>query len=424
MQEQQAILIHYGELGLKGKNQPQFRRQLRENISAKLKSLGLNWPVREARGLLSVFAPPDAGEQVNLALLGLQEVFGIAWLTSAIRLPHPPFTLQNESAHLEQIEKHVLRIADARFTPNKTFAVRVKRADKTLSFTSTQLDAKIGQAIRDKTNWKAVNLREPDFVFEVEIRNDATFVFSERCKGAGGLPLGTAGRVLTLLSGGIDSPVAAYLIAKRGCRVDFIHFTASSISEEEARQEKIFRLAQQLNKFTLGSRLFLVPYTFFDFALLREPVENDLILFRRFMARVAEKLARRIKAHALVTGDNLSQVASQTLSNLVATSPAIQMPILRPVLTHDKEEIIALAQKIGTYELSIEPYKDCCALISRNPRTTSKHWQLAETERRVLTDYDELIEKTLAETICLEAGPFRQQTTRLKPFVPAGQRDS
>jgi thiamine biosynthesis protein ThiI len=350
-----------------------------------------------------VFAPADEEKAVDAALQGLREVFGIAWLTSAIRLPHTPFTVQTEGEHLAELEKHLLEIAGARFVPNKTFAIRTKRADKAISLTSMQLDSRFGQMIRDKTNWKTVNLRAPDFTFEVEIRGEASFVFADRSRGASGLPVGTSGRVLTLLSGGIDSPVAAYLIARRGCRVDFIHFTASSISEEEARQDKIFRLAQQLSKYTVGSRLFLVPYTFFDFALLREKVEYDLVLFRRFMARVAEKLARRLRAQALVTGDNLSQVASQTLSNLVATSPATMMPILRPVLSHDKVEIIALAQQIGTYELSIEPYKDCCALITKHPRTASKHYELAEIEKRIFPDYDKLIDQTLDEAVCLEA---------------------
>lgn len=410
---QRAILIHYGELGLKGKNQPQFRRQLRDNMAAKLKSIGINWPVREARGLLSIFAPADAHiSTVDDAIKNLRDVFGVAWMTSTVRFPHPPFTPTNEGVHLDAIEKQLVEIAGPRFVPDKTFAVRVKRADKAVSLTSVQLDSRFGKAIREKTSWKNVQLKNPDFTFEVEVRSDASFVFADRHKGAGGLPVGTSGRVLTLLSGGIDSPVAAYLMAKRGCRVDFIHFTASSISEADARKEKIFRLAQQLSKYTINSRLYLVPYTFFDFAMLREKLEYDLVLFRRFMARVAEQLARRLKALALVTGDNLSQVASQTLSNLAATSPATIMPILRPVLTHDKEEIISLAQQIGTYELSIEPYKDCCALITKNPRTASKHYELAEIEKRVLPDYEQLIEQTLAEAICLEV-KTGQSTTGL-----------
>lgn len=400
---QHSILIHYGELGLKGKNQPQFRRQLRENIAIKLKSVGLKWPVQDKRGAFYVNAPAEADAgAVERAAESLREVFGIAWLTPAVRLLHEPFTPETEPAHLAEIERHVLHMAEAEFAPNKSFAVQTRRADKLLSLTSIQVDFRLGALIRQNTKWEKVDLRNPDAVFHVEIREEASYVFSRRIKGAGGLPVGTAGRVLTLLSGGIDSPVAAYLMAKRGCRVDFIHFTASSISEEEARQEKIFRLAQQLSKFTVKSRLYFVPYTFFDFAMLREKMEYDLVLFRRFMARAAQRLARKTKCLVLVTGDNLSQVASQTLSNLAATSPATEMPILRPVLTYDKDEIIAVAKNIGTYEISNEPYKDCCALIAQNPKTVSKHRELSEIEQRVLPDYDQLIDQTLGESICLE----------------------
>jgi thiamine biosynthesis protein ThiI len=217
------------------------------------------------------------------------------------------------------------------------------------------------------------------------------------------LPVSSAGRVLTLLSGGIDPPVAAWLMAKRGCRVDLIHFTAASLQLEEAQDYKVTLLARILNRYTLHSRLFLVPYTYFDLALMRTKVDYELVLFRRFMARVAEKLADRLKAQALVTGDNLSQVASQTLSNLASTSQAIAMPILRPLIGFDKEEIMSLARRIGTYDLSIEPYKDCCAIIARHPRTRSRHDRLAAIEARAFPDYDKLIEQTLADAVCVEA---------------------
>jgi len=185
--------------------------------------------------------------------------------------------------------------------------------------------------------------------------------------------------------------------------VDFIHFTAWSMQLEEAVEYKVKRLADTLNAYTLHSRLFLVPYTYFDLAIMRAKVEFELILFRRFMARVAEKLARRIKAQALVTGDNLSQVASQTLSNLVSTSRAVSMPILRPLISFDKEEIMNLARTIGTYDLSIEPYKDCCAIIARHPRTRSRHDRLTAIEARAFPNYDEIVDQTLGDAICLEA---------------------
>jgi thiamine biosynthesis protein ThiI len=196
--------------------------------------------------------------------------------------------------------------------------------------------------------------------------------------------------------------VAAYLMARRGCRVDFIHFTAAAPHQEE--QQKVWRLATQLSRYTIGSRLFVVPYVHFDLALMREKVEYELILFRRFMVRVAQVLAGRLRARALVSGDTLSQVASQTISNLVSTSRAAELPIFRPLIAYDKEETIALAQKIGTYELSIEPYKDCCALISGHPKTRSRHERLLVLEKRAFPDYDGLVERTLADAVCLEIG--------------------
>jgi thiamine biosynthesis protein ThiI len=223
--------------------------------------------------------------------------------------------------------------------------------------------------------------------------------------------------VLALLSGGIDSPVAAWLMAKRGCRVDFIHFTAVAMQPEEAQPYKVCRLAQRLSDYTLGSRLFLVPYTHFDLALMREPVDYNLVLFRRFMARVAEQLARRLNAQALATGDNLGQVASQTLSNLVSASRAVELPIFRPLLGYDKDEIMALAQQIGTYEMSIEPYKDCCALIAQHPRTRSQHERLAALEARVFPDYQKLIDQTLAEAVCLRTEDLAQALSEVKSGI-------
>ncbi len=405
-EQQHAILIHYNEIGLKGRNQPQFRRHLRQNIRLRLDSVGLDWPVKETPGYFTVAVPAAAtAPSLELALQTLREVFGIAWIAPVQRLPHRGFSAQSEAEDQARLRERVLAIAAAQYTPGKTFCVRVKRAEKTLPFSSVELEARLGEVILENTKWDKVSLKQPDVTFQMEIRRDATYLFSEKLKGPGGLPVGTAGRVLVLLSGGIDSPVAAWLMAKRGCRVDFIHFTATSMQQDEARNYKVWRLARHLSRYTLGSRLFLVPYTNFDIALTRAPhrVDFDLVLFRRFMARVAEQLAHRLKAQALVSGDNLSQVASQTLANLVSTSRAAEMPILRPLVAFNKEEIIALAEQIGTYQESIAAYKDCCALISHHPKTRSQHGKLTELEQRLFPDYPKLIEQTLAEALCLEA---------------------
>jgi tRNA uracil 4-sulfurtransferase len=405
LEHKKAILIHYSEIALKGRNQPLFRRQLRANIRQKLRSLSLAWTLQEKPSFLSVAVPADAtADQIGLCVKGLREVFGIAWLAVTEPLPHGRFTFDSRDEDLAALERRLIVLAKDEFVPNKTFCVRVKRAEKAVPFTSIELENRFGRLIIDNTDWKKVNLTKPDALFQVEIRPEGSFLFSNKVKGPAGLPAGTAGRVLTLLSGGIDSPVAAYLMAKRGCRVEFLHFTATSMQQDEAREYKVWRLARELSRYTLRSRLFLVPYTQFDIAVVAsgQYIEYDLVLFRRFMARVAEALATKLRAQAIITGDNLAQVASQTLPNIVTTSQAVQMPILRPLIAFNKEEIINLAMQIGTYEESIKPYKDCCAIISQNPRTRSRHATLTALEERLFPDYQKLIDQTLAEAVCID----------------------
>jgi thiamine biosynthesis protein ThiI len=218
----------------------------------------------------------------------------------------------------------------------------------------------------------------------------------------GGLPVGVTGRVLTLLSGGIDSPVAAYLIARRGCSVDFIHFTADQPQQNQAEGNKVSQIVQELSRITMRSRLYLVPSSYFQVAILGRQMKNELIIFRRFMTRVAERLARKRDAQALVVGDSLGQVASQTLENIVTNSQAGELPILRPLLTYDKEEIVELAKRIDTYHISLKPYKDCCSILVSNPRAKSNHVLISREERALLPEYEDLIDRTLKDAVCLE----------------------
>lgn len=401
MAEQQCILIHYGELGLKGNNQPLFHTRLRQNIRRRLDLAGLAWPVEETPTYFIVPLPAEAGEKLEAAFKALQQVAGIAWLAPAIRFSHRNFDGEYQAEDFERLYTHLRPMAESLFAPGKTFCVRVKRPNKFVPFISPELAAKLGEWILEHTSWRQVNVKKPDVTFQLELHKTTAYVFSRKLAGMGGLPVGTAGRVLTLLSGGIDSPVAAYLMAKRGCRLDFIHFTASFQEREKVEEEKVARLARRLNDFSPGSRLFVVPYTYFDMALLNGKVDYEVVLFRRFMVRVAAQLARRLKSLALVTGDNLSQVASQTLSNIATTLQASSLPLLQPLLGFDKEEIIRVAEKIGTLEESLKPYKDCCALISRHPRTSSSHELMTKIEERALPNYQELIDKTLAEVISI-----------------------
>ncbi|MHC1768772.1 MAG: tRNA uracil 4-sulfurtransferase ThiI [Verrucomicrobiia bacterium] len=397
-----SILIHFGELGLKGRNQPMFRRQLRRNIRVKLRGLEVTWMVEDSAGLFSIHVPAEDAKALQPAVAALREVFGIVWLACARRLRPVRFTPETQERDWDLLQRNVLDLAQRLFSPGKTFAVRVNRGNKLLPFKSPDVAALLGESIRTHTPWKEVNLTQPDVTFDIDLRCAATFLFAERFRGPAGLPVGTAGRVLALLSGGIDSPVAAWMMAKRGCRVDFIHFSASSMAREEILQSKVWRLACQLSRYTLGARLFVVPYTYFDLALLGQKLGYELVLFRRFMVRVAEKLAVELRSKALVTGDNLSQVASQTMTNLVSTSQATGMEILRPIVAFDKDETITLAQKIGTYDISVEPYKDCCALIASQPKTRSHPERLDRLESRAFPEYAKLVELTLADAVCLD----------------------
>lgn len=223
-------------------------------------------------------------------------------------------------------------------------------------------------------------------------------IYAGKRHGVGGLPVGSAGRMLCLLSGGIDSAVAAYMMAKRGAEVDFVHLSASHTSPQRVADSVVGRLAARLSRYTLRSRLFAAPYTHFDLALTSGGHSGyELVLFRRFLLQVAQALAPRTGAQALVTGDSLGQVASQTLENLATTAAGGELLQLRPLIGLNKEEIMQVARRIGTYAISIEPYKDCCALLAPDPRTRSRPERVARLERERVPDYGRLVEDTLAE---------------------------
>ena len=218
-------------------------------------------------------------------------------------------------------------------------------------------------------------------------------------KGPGGLPVGTSGHLLSLLSGGIDSPVASFLLSRRGASVDWFHMSATHVGEGDFETSVVGRIARTLSRFSLQSRLFVVPYTHFDLALAGGETGYEPVLFRRFLFRIGEALAGRIGASALVTGDSLAQVASQTLDNLVTSTKAVEILVLRPLVGMDKQQIMHLARGIGTYDISIEPYKDCCALYARRVRTRAREEAVSVLERRLVPDYPGLIERSLRDML-------------------------
>lgn len=397
------ILLRYAEVGLKGRNRAAIERVLADNVRARLADLGLQWRVDRARSYLFVRVSREADHaQVQVAVQALQQVSGLVWIVPALRLPGR--TQRNGQAPVseQELAETLARFAEARFRPDSSFRVTVKRADKRHPGDSTALQQSLGRHLLESTRWRTVSLTAADRDFHVEIYPESVYFHVNRFPGIGGLPVGVSGRTLVLLSGGIDSPVAAYLMARRGCAVDFVHFSATALQQEQAAAGKMGRLAAAISRYTGHSRLVVLPYTPFELAMLTAQTRYELIVFRRFMATTAERLAADTGAQALVTGDSLGQVASQTMENLVSLSRAVAMPVLRPLLAWDKQEIVALARRIGTFELSVEAYKDCCALLSHSPKTLSYHERLTGIEQRELPDYGAVVDETLAGRVQLE----------------------
>lgn len=388
-----SILVRSPEITLKKRNQGEFWAILRENLKHVLERSGIDWPIRNARARLEI----DAGEapdptRVETALALLSEVPGVDAYAAARRL-------EPDAA---SIRATVVALAREHREPGRSFAVRANRVDKRFPVKSTALEIELGDAIRNEAEWERVDLDRPDRTFYVDIYRENAFAYVERLKGVGGLPVGMSGRVLSLLSGGIDSPVASYLLARRGASIDWFHMSVTHPTERDFEASVVGRIARRLSRYTLRSRLYIVPYTRFDLALQGDASGYEPVLFRRFLFRAAEKLARRIGADALGAGDSLAQVASQTMENLIATNKAVDALVLRPLVGLDKQEIMALAKRVGTYETSIEPYKDCCALYARRVRTRTRDRLLTGIEKRLLPDYQSVIDKSLGEMMWAE----------------------
>lgn len=393
------IVIRSPEITLKGRNQGEFWVRLRRNLRQQLDRRGIPWPISTARARLCVEAgAAPAADELERALAAVSEVAGVDSLSVARRAERKD-VFPGGVLDRDRIEEILLEMASASYSPGQSFALRVHRVDKSFPLKSAEMETWLGDVIRGRTSWSQVDLDSPDRTFYVDIYGDALFFYAERQKGLGGLPVGTSGHVLSLLSGGIDSPVASFLLARRGASVDWFHMSATHMSERDFESSVVARIARTLSRFSLQSRLFVVPYTHFDLALGGGETGYEPVLFRRFLFRVGEALARKIGAAALVTGDSLAQVASQTLDNLVTTSKAVEILVLRPLVGMDKQQIMDLARRIGTYNVSIEPYKDCCALYARRARTRTRDEALSVLERHLFADYAGLVDRSLRDTL-------------------------
>ncbi|MBN1875776.1 MAG: tRNA 4-thiouridine(8) synthase ThiI, partial [Anaerolineae bacterium] len=379
----QAYIVHFGELGLKGRNRFFFVRQLVENIRAVLHDVeGTEVNPFHSHILVKVLADFPTG--IIEARLG--KVFGIAYFAPAVITP----------ADFEAISQAAVQLAEGVVTSATTFKVDTTRGDKQFPINSQEVDREIGARIVALTG-APVKLKNPDVTVSIQIYEDAAYCFMRRLPGAGGLPVGMSGRVLILFSGGIDSPVAAHMMLKRGCTLDLLHFHLLP-SVKLARASKIVNMARAvLAPHRLAAPLYLISAAPFETAMAEIHTRVATVVFRRFIMRAAEQLALQRKALALVTGESIGQVASQTLPNINMISQATTLPILRPLIGYDKAEIVAAAQRIGTYDLSIQPYRDPCSVHARNPATWANPEEVTRVEAEI--DVATLLETTLRDYV-------------------------
>jgi thiamine biosynthesis protein ThiI len=366
-----SIVVHYNELALKGKNRPWFVHMLVRNIRTALAGLGVP-AVRSVMGRIEVELGPT-GDWAAVKER-LRPVFGIAYFSHASRAP----------LDLDGMAAAILR--DLGDEHPASFRVSARRTDKRYPLTSPQIEREVGGRIKEVKGWR-VDLDSPALTIHVDLMPDHAFYFLGKEPGAGGLPTGTGGRVACLLSGGIDSPVAAYRLMRRGCSVLLVHFHSYPILSR-ASQEKVRELAALLTTYQLRSRLILVPFgDIQQQVLLTVAPELRVVMYRRLMMRIAERLARRWHAKALVTGEVIGQVASQTLDNLTTIGAATTLEVLRPLVGMDKAEITEQAQRIGTFPVSIIPDQDCCTLFTpKHPATHVKPRQIEEAEAALQID--------------------------------------
>ena len=369
------FLAKYHEIALKGKNRPMFQRALLQGIRGATRGLGVRQILHRNSRIVIDLEPQADVDRIG-ARLG--EVFGLANFALAYRLPADLGAIKEALGNSLPLNEGI-----------RTFRVRVARADKKFPMISPEIQRDIGAFIQGYTGWN-VNLTQADLTVRVEIVPNEAYLFYTQKNGAGGLPSGVSGKVVCLLSGGIDSPVAAYRMMRRGAQVIFVHFHAFPVLWGISR-DKVKSILEIINRFQLRSRLYLIPFAPIQQRLLLSiPPRYRIVVYRRLMLRITEVIASQEKAGALVTGESLGQVSSQTLQNLITIDAAVDMPVLRPLIGMDKAEIIQQSKGIGTFDISIQPDEDCCTLFApSSPITHSTPKEMDGIERNL--DWRDLI---------------------------------
>ena len=380
---QDIILVKLGEIILKGLNRRSFEQKLMANMRRKIAPYG-NFSVYCLQSTVYVEAKDEEAD-VGAAFEALKKVFGIITLTKAA-------ACEKDKDAITALAKEYLK---EDLEKAASFKVESKRSDKSFPLTSIELSQYVGGELSEAFPDIKVEMHDPELTVFIEVRDKAAYVHSSPVKGAGGMPVGSNGKAVSLLSGGIDSPVSTYMIAKRGVKVIPVHFFSFPYTSEAAK-EKVLELAHILEDYCGKLTIEIVPFTRIQEEIRDKcPEEYFTLIMRRFMMRIAERIADNYGAKAIVTGENLGQVASQTMEAMASTQSVISMPVLQPLIGMDKEEIIALARKLGTFDTSVLPYEDCCTVFTpRHPRT---HPNIEDVEKaESALDVEALVEEALA----------------------------
>lgn len=389
-----AFLIKYAEIGVKGNNKRVFEDALVNEVKRALKKITGEFKVIRHEG--RIYAQCLSEYDYDEVVTALKRVFGIAWICPVVQIPVTDF-----DAIADAVVEHINSAYEHK---DFTFKVESRRARKDFPLNSMEINVELGARILDAFPELKVDVHNPDVLIQVEVRNQVN-IYSQSIPGQGGLPLGTAGRAMLLLSGGIDSPVAGYMISKRGVNISATYFHAPPYTSERAKQ-KVIDLAEEISLYTGPVTLNIVNFTDIQLEIYKKcPGDEMTIIMRRYMYRIAEELAKREGCLGLVTGESIGQVASQTMYGLNCTNAVCTLPVYRPLIAFDKQGIIDIAQKIGTYETSIEPFEDCCTIfVAKHPVTKPKLNVIENDEKKLEDTIDELIKQAIDTTEVVVCG--------------------
>ncbi len=382
-----AFLIKYGEIGVKGKNRYLFEDALVRQIRFALRGIEGKFEVTKENGRIYAAAAEDF--DYDEAVEALKRVFGIIGICPVVQIDDNGF---------DDLAENVVKYIDMAYPDkNITFKVNARRARKNYPMDSMEINMELGGRILDAYPQMKVDVHKPQVLLQVEIRNKIN-IYSVEIPGPGGMPIGTAGKAMLLLSGGIDSPVAGYMIAKRGVQIEATYFHAPPYTSERAKQ-KVVDLARLVARYAGPVKLNIVNFTDIQLAIYEKCPHDELtIIMRRYMMRIAEELARQTGCMGLITGESIGQVASQTMQSLYCTNEVCTMPVFRPVIGFDKQEIIDLSEKIGTYETSIQPFEDCCTIFVAKHPVTKPNLNVIKNDEERLKDCIEDMVRTAIET--------------------------